>query len=133
MQPLPEVLIVDDDPVTREMLALTLADDFTVRAASDGTEAIEQLAERPPVAMLLDVHMPGVDGYDVLEVRRDRGLAPDTRVIILSAEDDERALVRCWALGADSYLTKPIDPVQIVAKVRAVLAAASGLPASSSA
>ncbi len=63
------------------------------------------------------------DFYDVLEVRRERGLAPSTCVVILSAEDDERSLVRSWALGADAYLTKPIDPEQIAAKVRDHLAA----------
>jgi DNA-binding response OmpR family regulator len=119
----PEVLIVDDDPTVREMLGVILGDEFAVRYAATGGEAIDALAERPPAAMVLDVMMPGVDGYDVLEVRRERGLAPSTCVVILSAEDDERSLVRSWALGADAYLTKPIDPEQIAAKVRDHLAA----------
>jgi len=118
---LPEVLIVDDDPVAREMLGITLGDAFSVRYAASGGDAIAVLMERPPAAMLLDVMMPGVDGYDVLEVRRERGLAPDMRVVMLSAEDDERSLVRSWALGADSYLTKPVDPVQIADKLRSLL------------
>lgn len=120
---MPELLIVDDDPIVREMLGLTLGDEFAVRFAATGGAAIELLAERPPAAMLLDVTMPGVDGYDVLEVRRERGLAPNTCVVMLSANDDERTLVRSWALGADAYLTKPVDPEQIAAKLRAHLAA----------
>lgn len=118
---LPAVLIVDDDPVAREMLGITLGHDFSVRYAANGGDAIAILMEQPPAAMLLDVMMPGVDGYDVLEVRRQRGLAPDMRVVMLSAEDDERSLVRSWALGADSYLTKPVDPVQIASKLRSLL------------
>ncbi len=120
---LPEILVVDDDPLVREMLALTLGDEFRVRLAATGSEALAQLTERPPAAVLLDVVMPGVDGYDVLELRRERGLAPATRVVMLSADDDERCLVRCWALGADSYLTKPIDPATIAVKLRALLQA----------
>jgi DNA-binding response OmpR family regulator len=120
---LPEVLIVDDDPVVREMLGITLGEEFAVRYATTGGDAIAMLAERPPAAMLLDVMMPGVDGYDVLEVRRERGLAPNMCVVMLSANDDERTLVRSWALGADAYLTKPIDPEQIAVKLRAHLAA----------
>ncbi|MEO7430317.1 MAG: response regulator [Acidimicrobiales bacterium] len=122
---------MDDDPLVREMLGIVLGDEFSVRFAATGGAAIEVLTERPPAAMLLDVMMPGVDGYDVLEVRRERGLAPDTCVVMLSAEDDERSLVRSWALGADSYLTKPIDPDHVAAKLRAHLATARGLAVSS--
>lgn len=127
----PEVLIVDDDPVTREMLGLTLGDEFSLRFAANGGDAISALTERAPAAMLLDVLMPGVDGYDVLEVRRERRLAPDMCVVMLTGEDDERSLVRSWILGADCYLTKPIDPVQIAAKLRAHIDARLGARATS--
>lgn len=119
----PEILVVDDDPTVREMLGVTLGDEFQVRFAATGGDAISELAARPPVAMLLDVAMPGVDGYDVLEVRRQQGLAPRTCVVMLSAEDDGRALVRSWALGADCYLTKPIDPDLIAGKLHSHIAA----------
>ncbi len=117
------MLIVDDDPDVRAMLGFTLGNDFTVRFAGTGGAAIEELELRPPDVMLLDVNMPGVDGYDVLEVRRQRGLAAATCVIILSGNDDESDLVRSWALGAEAYLTKPIDPEQVAVKLRAHLAA----------
>lgn len=112
---------MDDDPVAREMLAITLGEEFTVRTAATGLDAINELTRRPPAAMLLDVAMPGVDGYDVLEVREQRGLAPDTCVLMLSAADDERALVRSWALGADAFLSKPVDPERIAQKLWAHL------------
>ena len=121
----PDVLVVDDDPDIRAMLGFTLGGEFNVRFASNGVDAIEQLAIRPPDAMILDVMMPDVDGYDVLEARRERGLAPHMQVLMLTCKSDERDLVRSWALGADAHLSKPTDPELIAAKLRAHLAAAA--------
>jgi DNA-binding response OmpR family regulator len=117
-----DVLIVDDDPDIRTMLGFTLGTEFAVRFAASGAEAIEALSTQPPDAMLLDIMMPGIDGYDVLEIRRERDLAPSTCVVMLTCKSDERDLVRSWALGADAYLTKPVDPAHIAAKLRAHLA-----------
>ena len=114
----PDVLVVDDDPDIRAMLGFTLGGEFNVRFAASGAEAIEQLASRPPDAMILDVMMPDIDGYEVLEARRDRGLAPDTHVLMLTCKTDERYLVRSWALGADAHLSKPTDPELIAAQLR---------------
>ena len=118
----PDVLVVDDDPDIRAMLGYTLGDEFNVRFASGGAEALELIATQPPDAMVLDLMMPDVDGYDVLEARRERGLAPDMQVIMLTCKTDERDLVRSWALGADAYLSKPTDPELIAEKLRAHLA-----------
>jgi two-component system response regulator ResD len=120
----PDVLIVDDDSDIRAMLRFALGGEFCIRFASNGNDALHELATRPPAAMILDVVMPAVDGYDVLEARRERGLAPNTRVLMLTCLSDERDLVRSWSLGADGHLTKPIDPEQIAAKLRVLLAAA---------
>jgi DNA-binding response OmpR family regulator len=122
----PEVLVVDDDPDIRAMLGYTLGSEFNVRFASNGIDALEQLATNPPDAMILDVVMPGLDGYEVLEARRERGLAPHAQVIMLTARTDERDLVRSWALGADAFLSKPTDPEHVAATLRAHLAAAAG-------
>jgi DNA-binding response OmpR family regulator len=119
-----DVLVVDDDPDIRAMLGYTLGAEFNVRFATNGSDAIEELATRPPAVMILDVMMPGIDGYDVLEARRERGLAPNTHVLMLTCKTDERDLVRSWALGADAYLSKPTDPELIAARLRAHLAAA---------
>jgi two-component system OmpR family response regulator len=116
----PDVLVVDDDPDIRAMLGFTLGDEFNVRFASGGVEAIEALAADPPDVMILDLMMPEVDGYGVLEARRDRGLAPDTHVLMLSCKTDESDMVRSWALGADAYLSKPTDPELIAARLRSL-------------
>jgi DNA-binding response OmpR family regulator len=117
-----EVLIVDDDPDILAMLGFALGDEFTVRFASGGAAAIEELERKAPAAMVLDVMMPEVDGYDVLEARRAGGLAPEMVVVMLTCKTDERDLVRSWALGADAYLAKPTDPAIVAAKVRERLA-----------
>ncbi len=122
---LPVVLVVDDDPDVRAMLGYCLGTEFSVRSASSGAEALQVLETDPPAAMILDVMMPDLSGYDVLEVRRERGLAPHTWVLMLTCLSEERDLVRSWALGADAYLSKPTDPEQIAAKLRAQLSAAA--------
>jgi DNA-binding response OmpR family regulator len=121
----PDVLVVDDDPDIRTMLGYALAGEFTVRFAASGIEAIDELAINPPAAMILDVTMPEVDGYDVLEARRERGLAPHTHVFMFTGRSDERDLVRSWSLGADEFLSKPTDPELVAAKLRAHLATAA--------
>ena len=106
-----EVLIVDDDPDIRGLLAFTLDDyGFTVREAENGRAAIAALEERAPEVMVLDRMMPVLDGFGVLAAMRERGLAPRTRVLILSAKVDERAMTRTYELGASDYVSKPFDP-----------------------
>ena len=122
----PAVLVVDDDPDTCAMLGYALGGEFTLRFARSSQDGIDELATNPPDAMILDVAMGGVDGFELLEERRARGLAPHTHVLILSARTDERDLVRGWSLGAHDYLFKPTDPDHIAAKLRAHLAATVG-------
>jgi DNA-binding response OmpR family regulator len=117
-----DVLVVDDDPDIRAMLGYALGGEFAVRFARDGAEALAILATSPPDAMVLDVMMPGMDGYEVLEARRERGLAPHTTVVMLTCRSDERDMVRSWALGADAYLSKPTDPEAIASRIRVHLA-----------
>ena len=119
---MPEVLIVDDDVDIRAILAFTLEDaGFEVREAADGHQAIAALQLRAPDCLVLDVMMPGFDGFGVLRARRQSGLAPDARVVMLTARTAERDFVRGWELGADEYLTKPFDPDELVVTVRRLL------------
>jgi DNA-binding response OmpR family regulator len=121
----PDVLIVDDDPDIRGMLSFTLADlGFDVREAKDGNDALDELAETAPDCMVLDLMMPNLDGFSVLEIMRAKRLAPTTAVVILTCKADERALVRGWELGAVEFLTKPIDPYVLASKIAAIVASA---------
>lgn len=117
-----EVLVVDDDPDIRNMLVFALEDaGFKVREAGDGEAALAALEEHPPDLVVLDLMMPNVDGFGVLRGRRQRGLAPSTRFLVLTAKTAERDFVRGWELGADEYLTKPFDPDRLIQMVRDLL------------
>ena len=118
-----EVLIVDDDTDIRAILAFTLEDaGFEVREAEDGAAAVAALQAKAPDCLVLDVMMPGFDGFGVLRARRQSSLAPDARVVLLTARTAERDFVRGWELGADEYLTKPFDPDELVQAVKRLLA-----------
>jgi DNA-binding response OmpR family regulator len=119
-----EVLIVDDSPDLRGMLAFTLGDlGFSVRQAKDGFHALEALAAHAPDCVVLDLMMPDMDGFKVLEAMRAQQLAPDARVVILSSKDDERALVRGFELRADEFFLKPVDPDLVAHKISALIEA----------
>lgn len=113
-----DVLIVDDDPDIRGMLRFILDDHgFGVREAGDGQQALDALADHAPDVLLLDLMMPNVDGFTVLETMRARRLASQTKVVILTCMADENSLVRGWELGAADYLVKPFDPDLLAAKL----------------
>ncbi len=118
-----EVLIVDDDASIRTLLAFVFHDDgFDVAEAADGREAIEALRTSPPALMILDLMMPEVDGVAVLRARQEQRLAGGTRILVLTAKTDSRDMVWCWELGADEYLTKPVDPDRLLREGLALLA-----------
>lgn len=120
------VLVVDDDASVRAMLGYLLHDEgYDVREAADGAEALTELTVQAPDCMVLDLMMPNVDGVAVLRNRRDRGLAPDTRVLVLTAKTDTKDAVWCWELGADEYLNKPVDPDKLAREIRQLLARSS--------
>lgn len=109
-----EILVVDDDPDIRTLIRLTLESyGYSVREAGNGLEALDAINERPPDAMVLDVMMPKMDGYGVLRTMRQREMAPNTKVLMLTCKTEERDFVRGWELGADDYRTKPFEPMEL--------------------
>ena len=117
-----ELLIVDDDHNIREMLGMVLEDaGHTVRVASDGLEAVVALEESAPHCMVLDLMMPGLDGHGVLRTMRERDLATDTRVLVLTCKVHAGEFIEAWQLGADEYVTKPVDPFQLVEKLDSLM------------
>ncbi|GAC1306360.1 MAG: hypothetical protein NVSMB16_02240 [Acidimicrobiales bacterium] len=110
-----EILVVDDDEVVRGLLAWLFEDaGYTVRQAANGREALYELIQQTPDCMVLDLMMPDVDGLTVLRRRRQEGLAPDTRVVILTAKDSRSDEVFCWEQGADEFLAKPFDGERLI-------------------
>ena len=117
-----DILIVDDDASIRAMLAFVFDDaGYTVVDAADGQEALDALRASPPALMVLDLMMPGIDGVEVLRRREREGWASDTRILILTAKLDTQDAVWCWELGADEYVTKPVDPDQLLRNGLALL------------
>ncbi len=113
------ILVVDDEAPMRKYVSLNLkARGYDVLTAEDGTEAIKLASEHSFDLLILDIGMPGPDGFEVLSaVRRDN----EVPVIMLSARGREADKVRALDLGADDYLTKPFGVEELLARVRATL------------
>jgi DNA-binding response OmpR family regulator len=121
---MPRLLVVDDDPDMCSVLAAALeAEGFEVAKALDARAALQELASAPPDAVILDVMMPGMDGFELLADVRQRGMAGGTRFLVVTCRTSERDHLRGWELGADDYVTKPVDMAALADRVRAVLAA----------
>jgi DNA-binding response OmpR family regulator len=116
------ILIVDDNEMNRDMLARRLErDGHEVMLAESGPQALEYLSNYPVDLMLLDIMMPHMSGYEVLErVKADSSL-PYIPVIIISAVSDLNSVVRCIEIGAEDYLFKPFNPILLKARVDASL------------
>ena len=116
------ILVVDDDAVNRQLLTSLLEQDgHRVDTASDGRQALERLHGDPFDLALVDVLMPELDGYGVLEHMRDDESLRHVPVLMITALDDISSAVRCIELGADDYLVKPFDPVVLRARIKASL------------
>lgn len=109
------VLAVDDDPVIQRLLAINLEmEGYEVAVAGDGEEALEVARTARPDCILLDVMMPRKDGWEVCaELKADPDLA-GIPVVILSARAQATDVARGTEVGADAYLTKPFDPIDLI-------------------
>jgi adenylate cyclase len=116
------VLVVDDIEMNRDMLcALLEADGHKAAVAENGRLALEKIKSNPYDLILLDVMMPEMNGYQVLEHLKSDHALRDIPVIVLSALDEIGSVVRCIELGAEDYLPKPFDPVLLRARIGACL------------
>jgi DNA-binding response OmpR family regulator len=114
-----KILIVDDDEHIAELISLYLLKEcYETRIASDGENALSVFDEFAPDAMVLDIMLPGIDGYQVLREVRKRSDCP---VIMLSAKGEVFDKVLGLELGADDYMVKPFDSKELVARVKAIL------------
>ncbi|MBN1976109.1 MAG: response regulator transcription factor [Anaerolineae bacterium] len=114
------ILVVDDEPAIVAVVRGRLEQEgFGVRAVASGEEALERVEADLPDLVVLDVMLPGIDGFEVL--RRLRGAGCKVPVIMLTARDDDVDKIVGLELGADDYLAKPFNPRELSARVRAVL------------
>lgn len=119
------VLIADDEPEIAEILdAYCRREGLRTACAGDGQEALDLHASLKPDIVLLDVRMPVRDGWDVLGELRRRG---DTPVMMVTALDQDFDKVQALRIGADDYIVKPFNPVEVVARARTILRRTVGL------
>lgn len=114
-----KILLVDDDPNIRQLVNLYLVKEgFEVDMAERGDEALKKVQASPPNLMLLDVMLPGMDGWQVLRETRRVSNVP---IIMLTAKDETFDKVLGLELGADDYIAKPFDMKELVARIKAVV------------
>lgn len=119
-----KILLVDDEERMVRFIRLNLEHDgFTVIEAYNGRQALQRLRDETPDLVLLDVMMPDMDGFEVLEMIREFSNVP---VIMLTAKGEENDRVRGLELGADDYISKPFSPRELTSRIKAVLRRAEG-------
>ena len=113
------ILLVDDEPHIIELASLYLKQDgFRVISAGDGLAALERVAQDNPALMVLDLMLPRLDGWEVCKRVRAES---DLPILMLTARDDDIDKIVGLELGADDYLTKPFNPRELVARIKAIL------------
>jgi DNA-binding response OmpR family regulator len=118
------ILVVEDEQAIADLVRAYLRrDGFEVVWASSGEQALEELGRHPVRLVVLDIGLPGIDGFEVCRQLRTRTGVP---ILILSARDDEVDRVAGLEAGADDYVTKPFSPRELGARVKAILRRASG-------
>lgn len=116
------LLVVDDNEINRDLICRQLQrQGHTVTAAKNGRQALEIIQTRALDMVLLDIMMPEMSGYKVLQHLKSSGLYRDIPVIVISALDEMDSVVRCIQMGADDYLLKPFNPVLLKARLRMCL------------
>jgi len=116
--PNPNVLIVDDNEMNRDTLARRLRQQgFAIEMAANGVEALEMARKQSYDLVLLDIMMPEMDGYEVLQTMKADSNLRHIPVIMISALEEIESVMKCMELGAEDYLTKPFDPVLLKAAI----------------
>lgn len=121
------VLIVDDEPNIVQSLQFLMTDaGFDVRTANDGEAALVAIAQRVPDVVVLDVMLPGSDGYEVCRKIRANPAWRGVRIIMLTARGRDSERARGIELGADAYITKPFSTRELVEQVKRFLGSSTG-------
>ena len=120
--PMPRILIIDDEPMARETLeALLYCEGYELLFSTNGIDALQQMPELAPDVILLDVMMPGLDGFAVCRQLRKTPQLSHIPVILVTALDGVDALARGLEAGADEFISKPVNSVELRARVRSML------------
>lgn len=118
----PSILIIDDDPLVRRTVARALsAQGYLVNEASTGADGLQLALQHPPDLILLDLIMPGLDGFQVCSRLRQNPLTVNIPIVMLTALDQTESIVRGLQVGADDYITKPFDVEELQTRIQAHL------------
>lgn len=121
MQRQGKILAVDDDPNNIAILEELLAQDYDLETTTSGEQALEVAQTFQPDVILLDIMMPGMDGYQVCQRLRELGAFKDTKIIMVSARAMVPERLEGYKAGADDYITKPFDGDEFLAKIQVYL------------
>ncbi len=116
LKSIPNILIIDDNPSNIDFL-LGLLTEYDISAAVDGERALDQIAQEIPDLILLDVSMPGMDGYEVCSIIKSNPKTKDIPVLFLSANTDAESVVKGFDVGGVDYITKPYRAREVLARV----------------
>lgn len=118
----PRIVVADDDPiVVRFLTSVFQGEGFEVTAAEDGERALQMIRENRPDLVILDLVMPFMDGFEVCRQVRQSAETSHLPVIILSMRDKEQDALRAFALGANDYVRKPFNALELVARARKLI------------
>jgi two-component system cell cycle sensor histidine kinase/response regulator CckA len=121
-RPQSRILIVDDEPQNRQLLKVMLApENFLLDLAAGGEEALAMVAKHPPDLILLDIMMPGMDGFEVARKIKANPLTKSIPVVMITALDDHKAMLLGLSAGAEDFLSKPVDRAELSVRVRNLL------------
>lgn len=122
-----KILIVDDSEMNREILKAILGEGYKYTEAEDGAQALRMLRQDMNIdLMLLDINMPKVDGFTVLEYMNQFRWIDEIPVVMISAADDHESIERCYGLGVSDYIRRPFDAFIVQRRVRLALMQSGG-------
>ncbi len=115
------ILVVDDTETNIDLIVEFLGDRYDIMVALDGPSALELVEEYPPDMILLDVMMPGMDGFEVCDILKQNIKTRNIPVVMVTALNDVKDRVKALEVGADDFLNKPVDPSELIARVKSSL------------
>ncbi len=117
-----DVLAIDDDKFVQKMICRVLnSDELSVRLANDGESGLEAVNEKIPSIILLDVEMPGINGYEVCDQLRNKEATKDVPIIFLSSHSSLRERLQGYEVGADDYIVKPFEAEHLLARINVLI------------
>jgi DNA-binding response OmpR family regulator len=116
-----KILVVDDEPVNVELMEEYLSKDYEIVKAYDGNEALRKVETTPPDLILLDIMMPGINGFEVCKILKDNEKTMSIPIIIVTALQDNNGRIKSIEAGADDFLNKPVDVLELAIRVKSLL------------